>query len=339
MKHDEQQRLRAKLSTCVAALCLALVALTVVGVSGWAANEDTYYLTAWRYGAIAWVQTISHRVGDFTDRLTQAADHTFTFWGLDPPSPPESWEHPEENPSKFSMTGLPQIRKKDPSTNVMWRLDPLWWRGEQVYPLLVIAFHDLETMRDLLSNERIVAMFTANATAISGAELWLRTLLGCPRIVLCDANDSSATLAHEFAHWLFFEWYAGEGGHMSTQPPRFVREGMAEVTAAQFQSATRPQENDDCAREWLVSNRLADRIAGSEEAVVRVGDVFIPVDYVIGESFVRYLVELLTPLGFLETAVDWGSRPDELIELYEPGWREWLGLPAEHGQDQSDAEE
>jgi len=294
------------------------VALQAFSVSGEAAEEDTYYLTAWRYGAIAWVQTISHRVGDFTDRLTRAADCAFAFWGLDLPTPPESWGHPEENPSKFSMTGLPQIRKKDPSTGLMWRLDPLFWRGEQIYPLLVLAFHDQETMRDLLNDEWVVAMFTANATAISGAELWLRTLLGCPRIVLCDANDSSATLAHEFAHWLFLEWYRQEGGDVFASPPRFIREGMAEVTAAQFYSATRPQGNDDRAREWLASNRLADGVYEED-------------NYVVGESFVRYLVELLTPLGFLETLTDWGLRSDELIELHEPGWRESLGLPAECG--------
>jgi len=326
MRRNENQRPRLGVAPPrTTALCIALVALTVVGVSGQTAEEDTYYLTAWRYGAIAWVQTVSLGVAFFTDRLTWAADHAFAFWGLDAPTPPASWEHPEQNPSKFSMTGLPQIRKKDPSTGEMWRLDPLLWRGEQIYPLLVIAFRDQVTLRSLLHDPLIGAMFTANATAISGAELWLRTLLGCPRILLCDTNESTATLAHEFAHWLFFEWYKLGGGALSAPPPKFIREGMAELTAARFQSATRAQQNDDRAREWLQSNRLADGVSGHD-------------DYVIGESFVRYLVELLTPLGFLETAADWGSRPAELIELYEPGWREWLGLPRECGTDQGDAE-
>ena len=97
MKHDEHQRpwLGVAPSPCLAALCLALVALTLINVSGRAAEDDTYYLTAWRYGAIAWVQTISLRAAFFTDRLTRAADYAFAFWGLDPPTPPASWaSHP-----------------------------------------------------------------------------------------------------------------------------------------------------------------------------------------------------------------------------------------------------
>jgi len=336
MKHNENQRPRFGVapSPRVAALCIALVALTLVGVSGRADEDDTYYLTAWRYGAIAWVQTVSLGVAFFTDRLTWAADYAFTFWGLDAPTPPASWEHPGENPSKFSMTGLTQIRKKDPSTGEMWRLDPLLWRGEQIYPLLVIAFRNQETMRSLLHDPWVGAMFTAGAAAISGAELWLRTLLGCPRIVLCDVIESTATLVHEFTHWLFVEWYTREGGERYSSPPSFIIEGMAEVTEARFRSADRrdtaalfwsADRRDDYVREWLESNRLADGVSGHD-------------DYVIGEGFVRYLVELLTPLGFLETLPDWGSRPAELIALYEPGWRASLGLPRECGTDQGDAE-
>jgi len=326
VKCNERERpwLGVALSPCVAALCIALVALTPGGVSGRVAEDDTYYLTAWRYGAIAWVQTVSLSVGLFTDRLTQAADHAFAFWGLDAPTPPASWEHPEKNPSKFSMKGLPQIRKKDPSSGEMWRLDPLFWRGEQIYPLLVIAFRDQVTMWNLLHDRSVGAMFTAGGAAISGAELWLRTLLGCPRIVLCDANESTATLAHEFAHWLCFEWYAREGGKRYSSPPSFIKEGMAEVTEARFRSSSRERLNDDRAREWLQSTRLADGVYGHD-------------DYVIGESFVRYLVELLTPAGFLETLPAWGLRSDELIELYEPGWREWLGLPPACAVEQGDS--
>jgi len=190
-------------------------------------------------------------------------------------------------------------------------------------------------MRSLLHDPLVGAMFTAGAAAISGAELWLRTLLGCPRIVLCDVNESTATLAHEFTHWLCFEWYMREGGEKYSSPPSFIKEGMAEVTAARFRSVDRrgtaalfwgaDRGDDDYVREWLESNRLADGVYGLD-------------DYVIGESFVRYLVELLTPRGFLETLPDWGSRPAEMIELYEPGWREWLGLPPEYNAEQGDSE-
>lgn len=105
MKSGEYRRPRfdAWPSACVAALWIALVAL--LGVAGRAGEDDSYYLTAWPYGAVAWVQTISLHVADFTDRLTRTAEYAFTFWGFKPPTPPKSWEHPEENPSKFSMTG------------------------------------------------------------------------------------------------------------------------------------------------------------------------------------------------------------------------------------------
>jgi len=337
MRCDQRRRARvpAVSAPSFVALCVALAALTLVGVSGRAAEDGTYCLTAWRYGAIAWVQTVSLRAADLADRLTQAADYAFTFWGLDLPKPPASWEHPGENPAEFSMTGLPQIRKKDPFTGKMWRLDPLLWRGEEIYPLLVIAFLGQGTMRSLLHDPSVGAMFTAGAAAISGAELWLRTLLGCPRIVLCDADESTATLVHEFTHWLCFEWYVREGGEEYSSPPSFITEGMAEVTAARFGSADQrgaaalfwsaDQRDDDYVREWLESNRLADGVCGLD-------------DYVIGESFVRYLVELLTPLGFLETLPDWGSRPAEMIDLYEPAWREWLALPAECSTDEDNSE-
>jgi len=56
MKHNERQRPRlGGAPSRTAALYLVLVALTLVCVSGRAAEDDTYYLTAWRYGAIAWV--------------------------------------------------------------------------------------------------------------------------------------------------------------------------------------------------------------------------------------------------------------------------------------------
>ena len=97
-------------------------------------------------------------------------------------------------------------------------------------------------------------------------------------------------------------------------------------------------QNDDCAREWLESNRLVDRVHVDDDAVVPIGDVFFPIDAVIGESFVRYVVELLTPLGFLETLPDWGSRPAELVKLYESGWRESLGLSPECNAEQGDSE-
>lgn len=196
----------------------------------------------------------------------------------------------------------------------MWLLDPLVWEGEQIYPLLVIAFRDQAAMERSLHNTSIEASFASNAAAIRGAELWLRTLLGCPRIVLCDVNESAAALVHEFAHWLCCEWYERVGGHGFYHAPNFIVEGMAEVTAGQFRSVSR--RDDDYVGEWLQSNRLADGVYGDDK-------------YVIGESFVRYLVDVLTPEGFFETLGDWGSRPAELIEEYEPGWRASIGLPRE----------
>ncbi len=310
---------------------ICLVALVVVlGISvlsGNAYEYPYYHLTAWRFGAIAWIGGEPQGSDVFIDRLDQAVDRVLAFWEFEAIEPHPQWDEPQsvrglDPGEKWLSVGVVNYEGGPP-----WRLPPPSWGGEIIWPLVIAVFPDEASLRSL-TGDRNSAWFSFSGIGLPGSRPLLH---GAPVMLVVSLTASQGTLAHEITHWLTYQDALYRGFWLNDLPP-FLVEGMAELSERLFPDSNVRERLSGSEGEW--GSTLLDLAAENCLSI----DLPLPARYTLGESFVGYLVDELGAAGFFAELPRWAETPAELIELYEPGWRESLGLPAECGTDQGDSE-
>lgn len=282
-------------------LALGCLAISVLGQP----DNAPYQLIPWRYGVIAWLEPGNSLDPAFAERLEEAVEVAFSFWEMPVPAPGDGWQHPQENERRSALENLPQLLKKDPATGVMWRVNPLSWRDGQIFPLVVVVSPDAQTQQERLGGFDTAA-FLAGMAAIRGVDPALLSLLGNPRVMLCHQAEEFSTLVHECAHWFVTEWVMAEGVS-AWLLPRLLDEGLAEATS----SAYRDDESEarSYLRSWVGSHSLEPELAFEYDY------------YVVGESFVTYLIKRYGKASFLAQLEAWAANPAEMMAEHEAAWK------------------
>jgi len=271
--------------------------------------DAPYQLVPWKYGVIAWLAPSEPLDSDFVQRLEEAVLAAFRFWEMPIPLPGDGWQHPEINERRSAVENLPQVLKKDPATGVMWRLNPLMWRDRQIYPLTVIVASDTAALIERLGGDDRAA-FYAGMVGIRGLDPSLLSLVGSPRVIVCQQGEEFSTLVHECTHWLTLEWAFGESVDISALP-RLVEEGMAEASSRPFRYPM--SEDRSYLRQWAARNSLTDELYEYDY-------------YIVGESFVTYLMEQYGKAGVLARLGEWSAQPETLLTTHEAAWKRSQGL-------------
>lgn len=267
----------------------------------------SYTLTVWPYGAIAWVGGIPEQAAAFVERLEQAVAHAFVFWGYESPTPSDTWRSPDQTPRNYPTEGgLPQVVLSDPATSADWRLDPLTWREEQIYPMVVIVFPDQQSLHDAIGRA-LPAYFFCSHGRVMDVELWIRPLMKKPRSMLCPIDAQQGTLVKEFAHWFAYERNAS----LFHTPP-YIYEGVSEVTAMAFPDDSEGAEVDIV--DWASRNCLSMCVASRS------------LTEAVGESFVGFLIDELGHEEFLDSFRSWAVDAYGMKAKYQGPWRVSLGL-------------
>ena len=282
------------------------------------AAEPPYYLIPWRYGAIAWIEEEPADPDVFIARLDWVLDRVFSFWELDPVAPHPRWA---EAPTWSEWMGperlyLTEIRDHtDRSTWSTWKLPAPSWEGVSLWPLVVAVYPDGESMRRL-TGRNVEGWFSYSWAGLPGRRRLLDEL---PAVLAVHLTSSERVLAHELTHWLTFQYLFLEEGRID-RTPTVLLEGMAELCEELF-----PREDTD--RLAGSGGRWGSTLLDIAARTCLTLDLPWPAEYVLGESFVGYLISQLGFDGFWAMLPAWAESGDELVDLYEPGWRHSLGLP------------
>lgn len=282
-------------------------------VASFAVDDPSYALSPWPYGAIAWVGGLPADHQTFSRTLTQAVQDVFAFWELPPPSTMLGWEDPSSNESAWKTgqaTGaIPQVIKKDPETNQLWRLNPLEWCGIESYSVLYIAFPNRILLAQAFGWTSIGGVWITGSAARAGSEVWYQALTGVPMSITAPAYDGMLVTWHELAHWMTHLVCVRDGYR---RLPLLIVEGMAEYTEASFAGLSGGGKH--YAADWAKANSLSVELDRYDT-------------YLIGASVVAYLVETQGATEFLASLSAWTENAEDEIAQMEAGWREWLGLP------------
>lgn len=293
-------------------LGLSLWVVAGVCVLGLALDPPVYELSPWEYGAIAWIGERPAEWESFVEGANRAVEEVFAFWGFEAPEGGEGWEAPFENRPRYGITSGPtQIRKKDPSTGLMWHISPLSWQGEQIYPILLIVFPDRAAMWDALGTTSIDGIFASGRAAIPGADPSLQFLTGVPRCILVPAPDAFGVVAHEVAHWLTVlvtQECASLGAFYYLS--NVLEEAIAEYTTCGILGIDRWRRY---AASWAAVHSLENL-----DASIDAGPLWT--------SIVAHYVETYGREVFLESLGRWGEDGTRLLPELEAGWRAWLGM-------------
>jgi hypothetical protein len=290
----------------------ALLSVMILAVGASAVEDPSYALSPWPFGAIAWVGGLPENVQTLSAALSQTTRSVFEGWGLSVPEPMDGWENPAlvEPAWKSGKTGpVPQVVKKNPPTQELWRLNPLRWEGIEVYPLLYIAFPNRVLLAQAVGSTSTAAVWIPGSAAIAGSQVWFQALTGVPMSLAAPAWDGELTSCHELAHWMTYLVCLRNGIAMGNLP-LFIVEGIAEYSTASEFGITGWKRS---AAAWAQSNRLTVSL-----------DPFAT--YLVGLSVVAYLVEEQGVDGFLASLGLWESNPHLMILQIEDRWREWLGV-------------
>jgi len=287
-------------------IAITCAAVALAGICAIAQSAD-YALSLWPCGVIVWPEAVPDYAEHFVQRLTDAAATAFGFWGYDMPVIVET-----------SYNEAKTLRISDPATDDVRVIPPLQWTLWEIPPVVVFAFPGEGDMRLAMGNTNLYGAFwrqwPMNQAAFPHADSWIWTVGSGYRNMVCASSAEDSILIHEFAHWFTYEWCSQRGIAVSSLP-NYIIEGIAEATCAAEEDANDAVYTRLQAVSWAQNKCLA----GSIQGVMQ---------YPVGQSLVSHLVETLGPGGFLGTLRDWSMCTTAMIDMYEGGWRESLGLPA-----------
>ncbi len=287
----------------IAIICAAVV---LIGFSA-AAQTVPYVLSPWQCGVIVWPNEVPDYADHFAQRLTEAAEAAFGFWGYPLPTTADK-PYNESN----------CVLIFDPATQAEYVVPPLKWNGSEVLPVVVLAFSSEAAMRAAMGSTALHGAFwfsgPMNRLSFPQAQPWVWDVGGGYRNMVCASSASNATLIHEWAHWFTYQWGYSEA-IAPHDLPDYIIEGIAEATCAFVEDPNDAVYGRLQAYSWGLNKCLE----GSIQGVMQ---------YPVGESLVSHLVETLGTDGFLGTLSDWSTQAWFMVDCYQPEWRISLGLPA-----------
>ncbi len=297
----------------------ALLLVLILGCAWWGiARTADYSIMSWRYGVVVWPGDLNTYLSvpeRFVDRLTEAVDEAFAFWGFAPPEPVLGWTPKTRHPGRLSVVGSHDLRiVNDTGEEIL--VPNLAWEGDWCGPFVVIPFVGNWRMYDALGATATFAaqfFYRPLVRAYPEAEPWIHEVGRGYRTMICASYAGDDVLIHEFVHWFQWEWCEANGVP-ALMLPGFIREGMAEATSADAGGSPYTAWDRQAVLDWAEDHCLSEGVGTASR-------------YTVGESLVAYLVSELGRDGFLGTLSGWMTDPTVLIEEHEPGWRESLGLP------------
>lgn len=282
-----------------------VVALSFASAS---AQDVPYALSTWPCGIIVWPNEVPDYAGDFAQRLTEAAETAFGFWGYELPV---TTDEPYDEASA--------VRIYDPATQTELVIPPLTWNDREILPVVVFAFPGELTMRAVMGSTDLYGAFWCpwplDRDLFPDAESWVWDVGTGYRNMVCASSADDETLIHECAHWFTYQWCYPRG-IVPYHLPGYIMEGIAEVTCDVVEDPNDKVYDRLSAYSWAKHNCLS----GSIQGVMR---------YAVGDSLVSYLVDTLGMDSFLGSLENWIMRAWLMVDLYEADWRISLNLPAD----------
>ena len=292
-----------------ASVCVAVVLASSCAM----AQAIPYMLTDWACGVIVWPGAVPSYAEHFTQRLTHAAEAAFGFWGYDIPT---SVKGAYDEANAFQI--------HDPATDSVRTIPPLGWADRETLPVVVFAFGSVDAIRLAMGDTELYAAFWSPWPLDPGGspevKEWILAVGAGYRNMICTSSATDEVLIHEFAHWFTFQWCYSQG-ITAPQLPNYIVEGIAEVTCASAKDANSTVYDRLQAYSWAQNKCLT----GSIQGVMK---------YPVGASIVGYLVDTLGTDDFLRTLREWSIRAWLMIDQYQAGWRESLGLPSNCPQEE-----
>lgn len=310
------------------ALGVVLVAVVVVVVLLLTRQsaEGPYALTAWDYGAIAWVEPIPEDLEGVATTAAELFASVFELWGFSPPE---------------AIAEGRVARKGDPAGGRSVDLRALAWKGALLPPIVLVVFPDTESLAEATGMEADPVTLTygippqpglldEDPTPIEASD-WLVELTGASIAFACSAERWQERFVEAVAKWMLLNGMSipeiCECGMFGR--PRLVNEGFASYTSAQLLGG------DDwrtAARAWAAENEISTNL---EEGLLRF-DVDPATLSVLGTSFIAFLVEEHGTDGVVNAICDWAYNQGRYCTLstsktitYIRGWRAFLGVEEE----------
>ncbi len=300
------------------AAVVAVLLLTRPSVAG------PYVLSAWEYGAIAWVDPSPDHRADRAVEASRLFVDVFALWGYEPPEPVE---------------GGRVAKKADPAGGASVDLRALEWKGALLPPLVVLVFPDEESLAEAtgMDDESVTFAYGVAPETSFGDEPpepvseWLADLTGASIAFVCTADRWEELFVGEAAKWML--------GRAMEIPelcectpyglPRLIREGIAGFSAGRLLGG---EDRVAAATAWAETNGLP---TGADVEPL-VFDVDTDTITTLGTSFIAYLVEEHGTDGLASAICNWhsgSSRWCRMSEsrtlLYLRGWRAFLGVEEE----------
>ena len=305
---------------------VVIVAVVVALLLTRPSAEGPYALTAWDYGAVAWVEPVLEDLEGVASRAAELLAGTFELWGYAPPEVAE---------------GRRVARKADPAGGRPVDLRALRWQGALLPSLVVVVFPDEEALAEATGVQGDPVTLTygvppqpnlmaEDRTPVEAVD-WLADLTGASIAFACTAERWEKRLVEAAAEWMLFR--ALEIPEICDctpyNLPGLVRGGIGGFTASRLLGGV---DRIAVAKEYAVSHEFP-TVADTDPLVF---DVDAETRLALGTSFIAYLVEEHGTDGLIAAICDWYipaaryclmSESRTLVHLR--GWRAFLGLEPE----------
>ncbi len=297
----------------VVAVVVAVLLLTRSSANG------PYTVSAWEYGAIAWVDPAP---ADVTGRAVEAAElfeAVYELWGFEPPAP---------------VDGGRVARRGDPAGGPSIDLRATEWRGSLVPPIVVVVFPDTSSFAAATGMEGESVTLTYGGgperrfdeeTVEASLASWLTELTGASVAFVCAADRWEESLVGEAAKWMLRQAMQIPDLCECTpySLPRLLREGFAGYSTARILDRDDRLEE---ARAWAAENEISTNIEGDPLNLGVEGETLT----VLGTSFVTHLLEEYADDELVREICAWrgytsycGPSTSKTLR-YLRGWRDFL---------------
>ncbi len=310
--------------TVVAAAAVALVLVLLLTRRS---PGGPYALTAWEYGAIAWVEPAPEDLEGIAATATELFEGVFALWGFSPPE---------------TIAEGRVARKGDPAGGRPVDLRALQWEGALLPPIVVVVFPDAEALAEGTGAQvepvTLVygvppqpSSFDEDPTPIEAVD-WLGNLTALSVAFACSAARWQEQLVEAAAEWLLTR--ALEIPEICDCTPfglpRLVLAGIGGFTASRLLGG---DDRIAVAMEYAAAEGLP-TVADVNPLVF---DVDADTYTALGTSFIAYLVGEHGTEGLVEAICDWhtgGSSGHCMMSAsrtltYLKGWRAFLGVEEE----------
>ena len=320
--------MRSRRVQIVLGIGAVVVAVVVVLLLTRPSADGPYALTAWDYGAIAWVGPIPEDLEGAAARASELFADTFALWGFPPPE---------------VVAERRVARKADPAGGSPVDLRALRWEGALLPSLVVVVFPDEETLAEATGVQADPVTLTygvppqpvlmaADQTPVEAAH-WLADLTGASIAFACTAERWEERFVQAVAGWMLeraLEIPEICECNITYGMPGLVRRGIGGFTAGRLLGGV---DRIAVAKEYAVSHEFP--TAADTDPLVF--DVDAETRSALGASFIAYLVEEHGTDGLVAAICDWYipaargycSRSSSRTLVHLKGWRAFLGLDPE----------